>query len=458
MSHLGVIGLGTMGANLARNAARSGATVAVFNRTAEKTDQFMKDFGKEGSFIACHSLQELCNSLPKPRAILLMVKAGGAVDQMIADLLPFLEKGDILIDGGNSHYRDTERRQRSLEEKGIRFIGMGISGGEEGALNGPSMMPGGDRDAVTDILPLLKKMAADDEEGGKCVTFIGEGGAGHFVKMVHNGIEYGVMQLIAESFAILRSLGVEGDELAETFERWNTGDLQSYLMEITGKVLRKKDPATGDFLVDLIKDEAGQKGTGRWAVEAALLYGLPIPTIAAAVEARMISARWEERQERSKIFLYEGMSTMMSCKELLKNLHVALELSVILAYVQGFDLLGAATTTEHWNLPISEIARIWSGGCIIRSALLPLFQKAFRNKVKETCIIDRFRGEKQRAWRTLMQYAVGKGIAVPALSSSLAYYDAVRSARLPQNLIQAQRDFFGAHGFERLDKPGTFHL
>ncbi len=462
MKHaLGVIGLGTMGANVARNAARNGVTVAVFNRTAEKVEAFLSVHGKEGAFVGCKSLRALCDALPKPRAILLMVSAGDAVDVVIEELLPLLDSGDILIDGGNSHYRDTERRIERLKKTGIRFVGMGISGGEKGALLGPSMMPGGDEDAVKELLPLLSTMAADDGEGKPCIAYMGAGGAGHFVKMVHNGIEYGVMQLIAESYAILKRTGMGSEKIARTFATWTKGDLASYLMEITVKVLAFKDPQSGSFLVELIKDQAAQKGTGRWTVESALHYGVPIPTITASVEARALSARKEERSQRSKIFPEALLGDAVSIADI-DEVRIALEVATLSTYSQGFDLLRIAGATEKWDLPLAEIARIWRGGCIIRSPILEVIQKAYDGtsaemKSRKQAIIDHFSGARQQAWRRIAAYGIGQGVAIPALASSLAYYDSIRSDRLPQNLIAAQRDFFGAHGYERLDKPGNFH-
>ncbi len=458
---LGVIGLGTMGANIARNAARNGAKVSVFNRTSEKLDAFLAAHGEEGMFVGCTSLRALCEALPAPRAILLMVSAGDAVDVLIEELLPLLDSGDILIDGGNSHYRDTQRRCERLERSGIRFVGMGISGGEKGALLGPSMMPGGNENAVQEILPLFSSMAADDGEGKPCIAYMGAGGAGHFVKMVHNGIEYGVMQLIAEAYAILKRTGMGSEEIARTFAAWTNGDLASYLMEITGKVLAHKDTDTGDVLVELIKDQAAQKGTGRWTVESALHYGVPIPTITASVEARALSARKDERSQRSKIFPEALLGDAGSIADI-DQVRIALEVATLSTYSQGFELLRIAGSAEKWNFPLAEISRIWRGGCIIRSPLLEVIQKAYEGSPSEMKrhkqrILDRFAGLRQQAWRAVAAYAIGQGVAIPAFASSLAYYDSIRSERLPQNLIAAQRDFFGAHGYERLDKPGVFH-
>lgn len=485
---IGVIGLGTMGANLARNAARNGAEVSVFNRTAEKVEEFMKSYAAEGTFVPCATLANLCSALKAPRAILLMVKAGEAVETIIAELTPLLSKGDILIDGGNSHYRDTERRQEALRKNGMHFIGMGVSGGEEGALRGPSMMPGGNREAYEILEPLLQKMAAEDSAGGKCVTYLGGGGSGHFVKMVHNGIEYALMQLIAEAYHLLKSEGgLRNEELAETFAEWNKGeDLQSFLMEISAKILKKKDPLSSSavapldspladargsleesttrrhreapFLLDLIKDAAEQKGTGKWTTDAAMHYGVSIPTITAAVDARIVSGAKDFRMMRSKQIAGVIEQPYPKHEKLISRVRIALELSIINAYAQGFQLLSAASEQEKWNLNISEIARIWRGGCIIRSALLSKFQEMFKGKEAAALEVrERFSGERQLEWRRAVALGIGRGIPLPAMSASLAYFDSYRSAWLPQNLVQAQRDFFGAHGFERMDKTGTFH-
>src|SRR3989344_8838011 len=452
VQNLGIIGLGTMGANLTRNAARNGATVAVFNRTPEKVEEFVKAYGKEGSFIPCNTLAKLCAALKGPRAILLMVKAGEAVDSLIGELTPLLSKGDILIDGGNSHYRDTERRQELLKKKGIHFLGMGVSGGEEGALKGPSMMPGGPKEAYATLEPLLMKMAADDGAKGKCVTYIGPGGSGHFVKMVHNGIEYALMQLIAEAYHLLKVEGGKtNEELAEIFAEWNKGeDLQSFLMEITAKIFQKKEG--GNDLIALLNDAAGQKGTGKWTVDAALSYGVAIPTITAGVDARIVSSAKDFRVQRSKEVPVSIEQPSSKHEKLISRVRIALELSIINAYAQGFQLLIIASEQEKWNLNISEIARIWRGGCIIRSALLPTVQEMFKGDKKAALAVrERFAGERQLEWRKAVSLGVLRGIPLPAMSASLSYFDAYRLAWLPQNLIQAQRDFFGAHGFEWLD-------
>lgn len=455
---LGVIGLSTMGANLARNAARNGADVVLFNRTAQRTDDLVRDHGSEGKFLAAKTLPEFVKALKAPRAILLMVKADG-VDAVVEELAPLLSKGDVIIDGGNSHYRETQRREKKVAAKGLKFIGMGVSGGEEGALKGPSMMPGGDKAALEKLLPLLEKMAAKDGAGGTCVTHIGPDGAGHFVKMVHNGIEYAVMQLLAEAYHLLSSVGKMTDvQMADLFEEWNSeGNLSSFLTEITVRALRENDPETGEHLVDVIKDISGQKGTGKWTVEAAFEYAVSVPSITAAVDARIVSGSKEFRvQQAAKDELYGDDSYRL--EDFTVGVRTALELSVINAYAQGFQLLAAASEAEKWNLNMSEICRIWRGGCIIRSALLPQYQAVFAgDKDAANAIRDRFDKEGQLRWRHIVALGALHAIPLPAMAASLSYYDAYRTARLPQNLIAAQRDLFGAHGYERLDKEGSFH-
>lgn len=458
---LGVIGLGTMGANVARNAARNGATVAVFNRTEERTEEFIKNHGTEGAFIGCPTLTAFIKALKPPRAILLMVKAGDAVDALIDDLLPLLLRGDIIIDGGNSHFNDTARRQEILRKKGMHFIGMGISGGEEGALHGPSMMPGGTHEALEHVLPLFTAMAADDGAGGKCVAPMGPDGSGHFVKMVHNGIEYGLMQLLAETYDVMKHIGgLTNEELAEVYGSWNEGLLQSFLVEITAKVFQKQDGAGAGFLVDVIKDAAGQKGTGKWTTEAAMNLGVGIPTITAAVDARILSSDPVSRKRYNAELpesLPEPLPEAKPIAEMAKNAYL---LASICDYLQGFHLLQAASTEYEWKLQLPEIARIWRGGCIIRSGLLPVFQNVFQLDDGEQArreLFAPFEGEAQVDLRRLVSMAIDHGIPVPALSASLNWYDTIRRTRLPQNLVQAQRDFFGAHTYERLDQEGTFH-
>jgi len=458
---IAVVGLSVMGANLARNAARNGATVSVFNRTTEKMEKFLSDYGSEGAFIGCKTHEELAASFKGTKAILLMVQAGAAVDDVIAEILPHLSKGDILIDGGNSYYKDTERRAKELAAKGIRFVGMGVSGGEEGALNGPSMMPGGDKSAVDELLPLLTKMSADDGEGGKCIAYLGEGGAGHFVKMVHNGIEYGDMQLIAEAYHLLTYVsGLENDDLAKLFAAWNEGDdLKSFLIEITAQIFQKKE---GDaYLVDLILDSAGSKGTGKWTSQCALDLGVMIPTITAAVDARALSAHKKERSAAFKTL--EPYKLAVDTPDLAsEDVRAALFLSKICSYAQGMALIAAASKEYGWNLPFAEICRLWKGGCIIRSTLLGTFEKAFKkdpslkNLLLDPSIIAEFK-EKHQTWRSVIAKGIAAGVPLPAMTASVSYFDGYFTENLPQNLIQAQRDLFGAHTFQRIDKEGTFH-
>lgn len=457
---LGLIGLGTMGANLARNAARNGAKVVVYNRTPEKTDAFMAAHGSEGHFIACKTLEELVAALTPPRPIVLMVKAGEAVDEMIAQLRPLLSEGDILIDAGNSHYKDTDRRVAELSAAKLRFVGMGVSGGEEGALRGPSMMPGGDKEAFELLSPLLTKMSADDGAGGKCVSYVGPGGAGHFVKTVHNGIEYGMMQLIAEAYQLLKEVGgLSNADLAATFSAWSSSrELKGFLMEITASIFMAKDPETGKDLLDLIKDTAAQKGTGKWTTESAFDFGVAVPTITAGVDARIMSSAKAFRVQQAAATPLKIDDIPVDRAELIANVRTALELSMLNAYAQGFQLISEASKQQNWNLNIPEIARTWMGGCIIRSSMVDMYRKAFDgDREAGFALRARFEGQNQIDWRHVVALGALRGVALPAMSSALWYYDAYRTARLPQNLIQAQRDFFGAHTFERLDKEGSFH-
>ncbi len=454
-----------MGANLARNAARNGATVAVYNRTTEKTDAFIKAYGKEGTFVACKSLDDMKRTLSSPRVIVLMVKAGQPVDDMIDELLPILSKGDIIVDAGNSLYRDTERREKALAAKKLHFVGMGVSGGEEGALKGPSMMPGGSPESYAALKELVEKMSANDGDGGKCVAHIGPGGAGHFVKMVHNGIEYGIMQIIAECYDVLRAVGgYNHEQLAETFQAWNMlPELQSFLVEITGDIFTAKDPDTGKHTIEIIKDAAGQKGTGKWTTETAMNYGVAIPTINAAVDARILSGSLDLRAaHRLFPFSIDIHDPLPRPQKLRALVAATMELSVICAYLQGFELMRIASKAEGWNLNLSEIARIWKGGCIIRSTFLRTLEQAYSDDKKTSeagweAIRTRFSGERQLDWRQVVEIASSRGVPLPAITASLCYYDTLIRKRLPQYLIQAQRDYFGAHTYERTDKPGTFH-
>jgi 6-phosphogluconate dehydrogenase len=464
-SKIGLVGLAVMGENLALNIERNGFPISVFNRTPEKTDALLAGRAKGKRFTGARTPQEFVASIERPRKIILMVKAGQAVDEMIGRFVPLLEKGDILVDGGNSHFADTRRRCTELEAKGIRFIGSGVSGGEEGALWGPSLMPGGPQDAYASLQPVWEKIAAKVDDG-PCCAYLGPDGAGHFVKMIHNGIEYGDMQLIAESYEVLRRLlGLSAGELSDIFAEWNAGLLSSFLIEITAKVLKRKDEETGKWLVDLILDKAGQKGTGKWMSQIALDLGVAIPTVNAAVEARILSAYKDERVKASKILPgpkeepYTG-----DRKALIDAVRDALYASKICSYAQGLVMMKAASEEYRWSLDLGEIARIWKGGCIIRAQFLDLIKNAFRKNpgLSNLLLDDHFRGwvtEAQPRWRQVVRTAQERGIPVLAMSASLAYYDAVRAERLPLNLTQAQRDYFGAHTYERVDKPGQgpFH-
>ncbi len=451
----GLIGLGTMGASLARNVNSRGFSVSTYNRSPEKVDQFVEDFGSE-SLTGHKSLEDFVNSLATPRKIILMVKAGAAVDAVIEQLNPLLKKGDIIIDGGNSHYPDTNRREAQLKEQGLHFVGMGISGGEKGALEGPSMMPGGSLEAFEAISPILQPAAAEDGLGGKCFAHIGPAGSGHFVKMVHNGIEYGVMQLIAEAYDILKNIGgLSNEELAQTFAKYNETK-NSYLLEITAKIFEQKED--GQDLIDLIKDAGKQKGTGKWTSIAAYDYGVSLPTIHAAVDARIMSGSLNLRRRPLGTQLNESPAP----ENLVQLVEDALDLSSLCTYFQGFELMKIANVEEKWNLDFAEIARIWRGGCIIRASYLETLQNAYAsdeetlNKTREE-LNALFDSEKQKNWRSVISLAASNGIQTPCLSASLFYYDGIRREKLPQNLTQAQRDFFGAHTYQRSDKEGTFH-
>jgi 6-phosphogluconate dehydrogenase len=463
LSDIGLIGLAVMGENLVLNMESKGFSVSVFNRTVEVTEKFAKNRAAGKRITPTKTIEEFVNSLAIPRKIMIMVKAGAPVDAVIDQLVPHLEKGDVIIDGGNSLYKDTERREAALKEKGLNYLGIGVSGGEEGALKGPSMMPGGTKEAWEIVSPIYRKVAAivDNEP---CCRYMGTGGAGHYVKMVHNGIEYGDMQLICEGYAILRDvLGLKAAELHEVFAEWNRGDLDSFLIEITANIFKKTDPDTGKPLVDVILDKAGQKGTGRWTLESAIEQGVVISTINAAVEARVLSSLKDQRVRASKqlpapsAYKYEG-----DPKKLIDAVRDALYASKIISYAQGFTLFAAAAKTYGWNLNYGDIATIWRGGCIIRAKFLNRIKEAFdRNPQLENLMLDPFFGsilEKNQAnWRLAVSLAVQAGVAVPAFSASLAYFDSYRQEHLPANLLQAQRDYFGAHTYERLDKPGVFH-
>ena len=466
-SKIGLIGLGVMGENLALNIERNGFPISIYNRTTSKVDEFVKDRGAGKQVFGFHDDKSFVESLEKPRKIILLVKAGAPVDQTIAGLKSYLEKGDIIIDGGNSHFTDTIRREKELGAEGLFFIGSGVSGGEEGALWGPSLMPGGNKGAYDQIKPIWEAIAAKVNDG-PCVTYLGENGAGHFVKMVHNGIEYGDMQLIAEVYDVLgRGLGLSAGQISEIFEEWNKGILDSFLIEITAKILSVVDKETGKPLVDLIVDKAGQKGTGKWTGEIALDLGIAIPTIDAALTGRIVSSMKDERVAASKKLHgpKAGSISASETKQIVKCLQDALYASKVCSYAQGMALIKAGADEYKWNIDLGECARIWKGGCIIRAKLLEQIRAAFARDAKLPNLLmdpefSAFLNDAQDNWRKAVTTAINAGIPVPALSSSLAYFDSYRSARLPQNLTQAQRDFFGAHTFERTDKPeiGFVHV
>jgi 6-phosphogluconate dehydrogenase len=468
-AQVGMIGLAVMGENLARNIERNGYSVAVYNRPPSRDEpdrvtKFMEEnAGKR--FIGTRTPEEFVKSLERPRKIILLVKAGDPVDWTVNQIKPYLDKGDIIVDGGNSYFMDTERREKQLKEEGIYFIGSGVSGGEKGALWGPSLMPGGDRQAYEQIRPIWEAIAAKVDDG-PCVTYIGPGGAGHYVKMVHNGIEYGDMQLIAESYDIMRRvLGMSAEEMAGVFDEWNRGDLESFLIEITAKILRVKDPETGKPLVDLILDKAGQKGTGKWTSAIALDLGVITPTIDAAVDTRNISSRKEERVEASKVIKgpADGRYTG-DRKEMIAAVRDALYASKICSYAQGMNLIHAGSEHYNWGINLGETARIWKGGCIIRARFLGKIKQAYdRQPDLPNLLLDsEFNAYIQGAqsnWRRAVTAAMQAGIPVPGMAASISYFDAYRTAELPLNLTQAQRDFFGSHTYVRADRPdeGAIH-
>ena len=454
----GLVGLAVMGENLVLNIESRGFTVAVYNRTVEKVDQFVQGRGKGKKFVGAHTIPELVASLKTPRKIMLMVKAGKPVDDFIELIIPHLEAGDIIIDGGNSHFPDSIRRTKYLESKGFLFIGTGVSGGEEGALRGPSIMPGGSPAAWPHVKPIFQSIAAKVTDGTPCCDWVGNDGAGHFVKMVHNGIEYGDMQLICEAYQMMSELlGMTADEIHEVFKKWYTGDLDSYLVEITRDILAYKD-ADSKPLVDKILDTAGQKGTGKWTSVASLDLGIPLTLISEAVYARCLSAIKDERVAASKVLSGPKAKFSGDKQAFLADLEKALYASKIVSYAQGFTLMRAAAEEFKWSLKYGSIALLWRGGCIIRSAFLGKIKEAFDNNPSlANLLLDPFFSEKidasQESWRRVISTAVLNGAWVPAFSTALNYYDGYRNARLPANLLQAQRDYFGAHQYERIDKP-----
>ncbi|MFJ3956846.1 NADP-dependent phosphogluconate dehydrogenase [Arthrobacter sp. NPDC090010] len=460
-AHIGVTGLAVMGANLARNLARNGFTVALHNRSVEKTDALLAAHGDEGDFVRTETLQELVDSLEKPRRVLIMVKAGAPVDAVVDQLVPLLDEGDIVIDAGNSHYSDTRRREAALAEKGLHFVGVGVSGGEEGALNGPSIMPGGSKESYDALGPLLEKISAH-VDGEPCCAWIGTDGAGHFVKMVHNGIEYADMQVIGEAYDLLRSgAGIEPAEQAKIFAEWNKGELSSFLIEISAEVLGHVDAKTGKPFVDVVVDSAGQKGTGRWTVQSALDLGSPVSGIAESVFARGISSQRSQRAIAQETLAGHEAEVALP-ENFVEDVRQALYASKLVSYAQGLDMLTSAAKEYGWDLKLDEIASLWRAGCIIRAELLKDIMAAYKgdatpeNLLFAPAFVESV-GAAVPAWRRVVATAVQLGIPVPVFSSSLAYYDGLRRKRLPAALIQGQRDLFGAHTYGRVDEEGTFH-
>jgi 6-phosphogluconate dehydrogenase len=466
---IGMIGLAVMGENLARNIERNGYSVAVYNRPPgrdgepDRVTKFMEEnAGKQ--FIGTRTPEEFVKALERPRKVILLVKAGDPVDWTVDQIKPYLEEGDIIIDGGNSYFMDTERREKALKAEGFNFIGSGVSGGEKGALWGPSLMPGGDRQAYEQIRPIWEAIAAKVDDG-PCVTYIGPGGAGHFVKMVHNGIEYGDMQLIAEAYDILRRVvGLGASELSDVFAGWNRGPLESFLVEITAQIFAVRDAETGRPLVDLVSDEAGQKGTGKWTAQVALDLAVPVPTIAAAIDARVLSSMKGERVRASGLIEGPRASGRVGGRaEFAAAVHDALYASKVVAYAQGMDEIAAGSDEYDWDIDLGAMARIWRGGCIIRARLLEQIRAAYDGATRRPAsllVTPDFAdavGQAQDAWRRVVTTAVDLGIPTPGFSSALAYYDALRRDRLPAALVQGQRDLFGAHTYKRVDREGTFH-
>jgi 6-phosphogluconate dehydrogenase len=455
---IGLIGLAVMGENLVLNMESKGFTVAVFNRTVDKVDAFLADRGKGKKFIGCHSISELVANLKRPRKVMMLVKAGQPVDDFIEQLIPHLEAGDIIIDGGNSHFPDTIRRAQYVESKGLLYIGTGVSGGEEGALKGPSMMPGGSPAAWPHVKDIFQKICAHTDSGEACCDWVGENGAGHFVKMVHNGIEYGDMQMICETYQMMKQgLGMSNEEMHKVFTEWNQSELDSYLIEITRDILNVKNEE-GQHVVDLILDTAGQKGTGKWTVIAALDSGQPLTLIGEAVFARCLSAIKEERIQAAKTIKADITGFKGDKKQMIDDLRKALYAAKIVSYAQGYQLMRAAAKEYQWNLNYGGIALMWRGGCIIRSKFLGKIKEAFdQNRGLTNLLLDPFfknvMEANQASWRRAVIAGVTLGIPMPAISSALSYFDGYRSERLPANLLQAQRDYFGAHTYERVDKP-----
>ncbi|WP_406944848.1 NADP-dependent phosphogluconate dehydrogenase [Halobacillus sp. SY10] len=460
--NIGVIGLGVMGANLALNIQDSGYTVSVYDYWTDRVDELVGNDENTGNISGAYSAEEFVASLEKPRKILMMVKAGDTTDKVIESLVPHLEEGDMLIDGGNTYYEDTERRAAYLEEKGVHFIGTGFSGGEEGARKGPSIMPGGPSEAYAEVKPIFDAIAAD-VEGTPCAAYMGRGGAGHYVKMVHNGIEYGDMQLICEAYFIMKNvLGLSAQELHEVFKEWNEGELDSYLIEITADIFTKVDEETGKPLVEVILDTAGQKGTGKWTSKSALDLGVPLPIITESVFSRFISAMKEERQKASQYLTGPEVTFDGNKEEVIESLRKALYMSKICSYAQGFAQMRAQSEEKGWDLQYGDIAMNFRGGCIIRAQFLQKIKDAYdKDENLTNLLLDPYFQDiatsYQKELRETLALAIQNGVPVPAFSSALAYYDSYRTAKLPANLLQAQRDYFGAHTYQRVDKEGTFH-
>ncbi|GAA1740258.1 NADP-dependent phosphogluconate dehydrogenase [Isoptericola hypogeus] len=462
-AQIGVTGLAVMGRNLARNFARHGYTVAVHNRSFAKTQSLMDSAGHEGDFVPSESMADFVASLERPRKVVIMVKAGAATDAVIDELLPLLEEGDIVVDAGNAHFPDTIRREEALAARGLHFVGTGVSGGEEGALNGPSIMPGGTRESYESLGPILEAISAK-VDGTPCCTYVGPNGAGHFVKMVHNGIEYADMQLIAEAYDLLKQgLGASAAEIGEIFSEWNTGDLESFLIEITADVLQHVDAATGSAFVDVVLDQAEQKGTGRWTVQNGLDLGVPITGIAEATFARALSGSVPQREAGRAVLPADAGTWEIDDRDaFVEDVRLALYASKVVAYSQGFDQIAAASAEYGWDIDRGAMARIWRGGCIIRARFLNRITEAYERDASLPLLLadEYFTGAVANglaAWRRVVARAALNGVPTPAFSSSLAYYDGVRAERLPAALIQAQRDFFGAHTYRRTDRDGIFH-
>eukprot|EP01018_Ginkgo_biloba_P020020 Gb_02926 [translate_table: standard] len=470
LSRIGLTGLAVMGQNLALNIAEKGFPISVYNRTTSRVDETLERAQDEGNLPmkGCYNPKDFVLSIQKPRSVIILVKAGAPVDQTISNLSDYMEPGDCIVDGGNEWYENTERRAHEAAKKGLLYLGMGVSGGEEGARHGPSLMPGGSFEAYKNIEDVLTRVAAQVDDG-PCVTFVGKGGAGNFVKMVHNGIEYGDMQLISEAYDVLKHVGgLSNQELAETFSEWNRGELESFLVEITADIFRVKDDYGDGELVDKILDKTGMKGTGKWTVQQAAELSVAAPTIAASLDCRYLSGLKEEREAAAKIFREAGLTDVLAGgdvvnkKQLIEDVRKALYASKICSYAQGMNLLRAKSAEKGWDLNLGELARIWKGGCIIRAIFLDRIKRAYeRNSQLASLLVDpEFAKEmvdRQAAWRRVVNLAINAGISTPGMNASLAYFDTYRRARLPANLVQAQRDLFGAHTYERIDRSGSFH-